>query len=212
VATVTCKHNHTTAMTTTIRCAGPNRPAQVASLGGTGSTLSQFTYAAGGNLTPGGRQNYTREAENRLVELTARTGAGPQTSLPLDYDWPGRRLRQPVRNDPTGSGNPTHDAQCVNDGGILLARTDHAVLHTSQPSLAHAYYHCDGSGNVTCLINTNGQVVARYSYDPYGNLLGMSGPLAGVNTYRFSSKEWGTLTPGFITTDTDSTSRICNGG
>ncbi len=43
---------------------------------------------------------------------------------------------------------------------------------------------------MTCLVDTNGQVVARYSYDPYGNLLGMSGPLAGVNTYRFSSKEW----------------------
>ncbi len=44
-----------TAMTTTIRCAGPNRLAQDSSLGGTGSTLSQFTYAAGGNLTQGGR-------------------------------------------------------------------------------------------------------------------------------------------------------------
>ena len=42
-------------MTTTIRCAGPNRLAQDSSLGGTGSTLSQFTYAAGGNLTQGGR-------------------------------------------------------------------------------------------------------------------------------------------------------------
>ncbi|MCW5553737.1 MAG: RHS repeat-associated core domain-containing protein, partial [Verrucomicrobiae bacterium] len=31
---------------------------------------------------------------------------------------------------------------------------------------------------------------ARYQYDPYGNLLGMAGPLAEANTYRFSSKEW----------------------
>ena len=41
-------------MTTTIRCAGPNRLAQDSSLGGTGSTLSHFTYAADGNLTQGG--------------------------------------------------------------------------------------------------------------------------------------------------------------
>jgi RHS repeat-associated protein len=33
-------------------------------------------------------------------------------------------------------------------------------------------------------------VVARYLYDPFGNLLSQSGPLADANLYRFSSKEW----------------------
>jgi RHS repeat-associated protein len=32
-------------------------------------------------------------------------------------------------------------------------------------------------------------VVARYSYDPFGNVLSKSGPLAEANVYRFSSKE-----------------------
>jgi len=76
-------------------------------------------------------------------------------------------------------------------GGIggLLARTENAKLVVGSPD-AHAYYHADGNGNVTCMVNTNGQVVARYHYDPYGNLLGSIGPLAEANTYRFSSKEW----------------------
>jgi len=76
-------------------------------------------------------------------------------------------------------------------GGIggLLARTDHGRMIAGDPS-AHAYYHCDGNGSVTALVDTNGVVVARYQYDPYGNLLGMSGPMAEANTYRFSSKEW----------------------
>jgi RHS repeat-associated protein len=39
-------------------------------------------------------------------------------------------------------------------------------------------------------MGTNGLVVARYNYDPYGNLLAMSGPLSEANLYRFSSKEW----------------------
>jgi RHS repeat-associated protein len=52
------------------------------------------------------------------------------------------------------------------------------------------FYHADGNGNVTCLIDTNNVVQGCYSYDPYGNLLAMSGPLAEANTYRFSSKEW----------------------
>jgi len=76
-------------------------------------------------------------------------------------------------------------------GGIggLLARTDNGQMIAGS-SLAHAYYHADGNGNITALVSTNGVLVARYNYDPYGNLLGMSGPLAEANTYRFSSKEY----------------------
>jgi RHS repeat-associated protein len=67
-------------------------------------------------------------------------------------------------------------------GGIggLLARTD---------SSGTAYYHSDAGGNVTTMTDSSGNVVARYLYDPFGNLLAKSGPLADVNTYRFSSKE-----------------------
>jgi len=54
----------------------------------------------------------------------------------------------------------------------------------------NAYYHCDGNGNVTCLISPNQTVVAKYLYDPFGNTLAQSGPLAEANPYRFSSKEW----------------------
>ncbi|SPE59469.1 hypothetical protein SBV1_3250001 [Verrucomicrobia bacterium] len=61
---------------------------------------------------------------------------------------------------------------------------------TAGLSSAHAYYHCDGNGNVTALVDTNGVILARYAYDPYGNILSMSGPLAEANLYRFSSKEW----------------------
>ena len=71
-------------------------------------------------------------------------------------------------------------------GGIggLLALT----LHSSLPT-PHFFYHADGNGNVTCLINEKQAVVARYVYEPFGNVLSMSGPLVEVNLYRFSSKE-----------------------
>ena len=77
-------------------------------------------------------------------------------------------------------------------GGIggLLARTGHAQLYGPDPSLAHAYYHADGNGNITCLVNSKQAVVARYLYDPYGNTLAASGLLADANSLRFSSKEW----------------------
>src|SRR5208283_1670844 len=68
--------------------------------------------------------------------------------------------------------------------GGLLARTD---LTTITPT--PAFYHADGNGNVTALVNTQQMVVARYLYDPYGNILAQSGILAAANLYRFSSKE-----------------------
>jgi RHS repeat-associated protein len=35
-----------------------------------------------------------------------------------------------------------------------------------------------------------GGMLARYHYDPFGNELSRSGPLANANVYRFSRKEW----------------------
>lgn len=75
-------------------------------------------------------------------------------------------------------------------GGIggLLARTDHHLLAIGN-SGANAYYHADANGNVTALINTGQYLVARYLYDPFGNILSQSGALASANLYQFSSKE-----------------------
>ena len=73
-------------------------------------------------------------------------------------------------------------------GGIggLLARS---VLAPAAGATSHAYYHADANGNVTALANTNGALVGRYWYDPFGNTLGVAGAAAQANLYRFSSKE-----------------------
>ena len=84
-------------------------------------------------------------------------------------------------------------------GGIggLLARNDRAQavpgLITSGGGSAFgipSYYHADGNGNVTMLISASQMIVAKYLYDPFGNVLAKCGLLADVNNYRFSSKEW----------------------
>ena len=46
------------------------------------------------------------------------------------------------------------------------------------------------AGNVTGLFDTNLNQAAYCLYDPYGNPIFASGPLAGVNRYGFSSKEF----------------------
>lgn len=72
-------------------------------------------------------------------------------------------------------------------GGIggLLARTDHQSIANNQPSTA--YYHSDGVGNITALMDGNGDVVGRYLYNPFGKLVGKWGALAGENAMQFSS-------------------------
>jgi RHS repeat-associated protein len=73
-------------------------------------------------------------------------------------------------------------------GGIggLLARSSG---YSSGAWTSHAYYHADGNGNITTLIDSSQSVVANYRYDPFGNTLLQSGTLADANVYRFSSKE-----------------------
>jgi YD repeat-containing protein len=50
------------------------------------------------------------------------------------------------------------------------------------------YYLYDGKGNVTALINTQGNVVAAYSYDPFGVLMEKTGSLD--QPFRFSTKRY----------------------
>jgi RHS repeat-associated protein len=72
-------------------------------------------------------------------------------------------------------------------GGIggLLARTESSGSETT-----HNYYHCDLGGNITALFSSDEKIVAHYIYDPFGNTIRASGPLAEGNTLRFSSKEY----------------------
>jgi RHS repeat-associated protein len=73
-------------------------------------------------------------------------------------------------------------------GGIggLLARS-HG--YSSGNWTNHNFYQADGNGNITFMINGSQAMVARYRYDPFGNLISQSGSLANANVYRFSSKE-----------------------
>jgi RHS repeat-associated protein len=100
-----------------------------------------------------------------------------------------------IKNLPTVSYTRGCDLSGSLDGvagiGGLLSRTDHSILNaqSSSPN-AHAYYHADGNGNITVLVNALQIVVAQYEYDPFGTILSSRGLLANSNIYRFSSKEF----------------------
>jgi RHS repeat-associated protein len=135
------------------------------------------------------RQEYEGAAE-MIMPLV------PTAGLPLvnvvNYIYDGWRVIQErnSNNVPQVSytRGPDLSGSLQGAGGIggLLARSSG---YSSGNWTSHDYYHADGNGNITCLVDTNQSLVASYRYDPYGNTLSESGTLAATNVYRFSSKE-----------------------
>lgn len=171
-------------------------------------------YDARGNLTNDGRRVFFYDDENQLVAVMVSNAWKSEFAydglmrrrVRREYTWSGsgwlltNEVRyiydgRPVLQERDSYNLPLVTYTRGNDlsgslqeaGGIggLLARSEMSNLQSP-----HAYYHSDGNGNVTALVNSNQIVVARYQYDPYGNVLAISGPLAEANLYRFSSKEW----------------------
>ena len=86
-----------------------------------------------------------------------------------------------------GVGLPRQSGATAGWIGGMLAKTD---------STGTYFYHADGGGSITAMMNTSQGVAATYQYDPYGNVIGWSGGggIAVNNKYRFSSKEVHTAT------------------
>ncbi len=172
-----------------------------------------FQYDGNGNLIYDGLRSFTYDDENQLIqvcvtnqwltqfaydgkmrrrirqECASQNGVWVQTNE-VYYVYDGNLVIQErdVNNLPTTTYTRGKDlsGSLQGAGGIggLLARTDHSSLATP-----HSFYHCDGNGNVTMLINDSQAIVAKYLYDAFGNILSKSGLLADANLYRFSSKE-----------------------
>jgi RHS repeat-associated protein len=179
-----------------------------------------FAYDANGNLTNDGQRVFQYDDENQLTNVFVPGQWRSEfvydglfrRRVRREYTWTGGAwsLTNEVRyvhdgllvlQERDGNNVPVLtytrgldlSGTMSGAGGIggLLARTAHPPPSSGlSPSAASLYFHSDGGGNVTTLLNANQRVVARYHYDPFGNPLGMSGPLAEANRYRFSSKEW----------------------
>ena len=177
-----------------------------------------YSYDLNGNLLSDGTRYFAYDDENQMISVTVSNMWQSQFAydgkmrrrIERDYNWNGSSWTQTNEVHFIYDGNVVVQERNTNNlpqvtytrgndlsgtlqgaGGIggLLARTDNSQLILGNSS-AHAYYHTDGNGNVTAMINNLQLIVAKYLYDSFGNTLSLSGPLAGANTYRFSSKEW----------------------
>jgi len=179
---------------------------------------NNYTYDLNGNLLSDGTRNFAYDDENQLIsvwvtnawrsdfaydgklrrrirrEYTWQASAWLQTNV-VNYVYDGnvvieeRDLNNLAKTIYTRGPDLSGSLQGAGGIGGLLARTDNQ-LSTINSLLATCYYHSDGNGNTTCLINTNQAIVAKYLYDPFGGILSQSGSLADANLYRFSSQEY----------------------
>src|SRR5258708_5554542 len=176
-------------------------------------STNSFTYDLNGNLTYDGNRSFDYDDENQLMRVTVTNNwkseftydgnrrrrirkefvwqnGGWSLSNEVHYVYDGNLVLQERdgNNVPTVSYTLGRDLSGSLEGaggiGGLLARTDYATIIPQ-----HAFYHADGNGNVTILLNSLQLVVAKYIYDPFGNILSKSGSLVDINLYRFSSKE-----------------------
>lgn len=181
-------------------------------------TSTTFRYDPNGNLVADDRRSFTYDACNQLVAILVTNGPSASTLTEFVYDALGRR-RISRENTWTGSAwTPTAETRYVYAGPLVVQERDPhnspSITYTRGPDLGggfataggigglralsqhsafgprHFYYHADGAGNVTAILDSNQSVAARYAYDPFGVTLAMTGPLATINPYRFSSKEF----------------------
>jgi RHS repeat-associated protein len=177
-----------------------------------------YSYDLNGNLLTDGTRHFTYDDENQLVSVwVANTWSNNfmydgllRKRIERDYAWNGSSWvktnevrfvyddnlviqERDINNLPQVTYTRGNDLSGTMQGaggiGGLLARTDMGQWIIGSPT-AHAYYHADGNGNITMLINGYQAIVAKYLYDPYGNTLSLGGSLASANKFRFSSKEW----------------------
>lgn len=170
-----------------------------------------FSYDLNGNLLTNGARFFEYDDENQLVRVTE------PTKWKSEFTYDGK-MRRRVRKEYLWQNSTwalSNEVRYVYDGNLVLQERDANNLplisysrgrdlggsvegaggiggllaRTDYGSQQHAYYYADANGNVTSLINTNQVLVAKYLYDPFGNILAMSGPLVEANLYRFSSKE-----------------------
>jgi RHS repeat-associated protein len=181
-------------------------------------TNSAYAYDLNGNLLTDGTRCFAYDDENELISVWATNvwrndfvyDGKLRRRIERDFTWSGGAWAQTNEIHFIYDGNLVVQERNTNNqpvveytrgkdlsgsfqgaGGIggLLARSQDSLPPTPF-YMAHSYYHADGNGNVTMLINASQTMAAKYLYDAFGNTLAQSGYLAAANTYRFSSKEW----------------------
>jgi RHS repeat-associated protein len=163
-------------------------------------TPQTFTYDDDGNLLSDGKFTYTWNAENRLIEIH-----NSSFLIRNSYDYMGRRTSKKVYTHNGTDWVLSKHEQFAYNGYKQIASF---VIHNSSFVIEHSYtwqptgqdvplwikdgtnyyyYIVDGNKNIRSMVDTTGNEVASYDYNPFGKVTGR-GTYASTNLFRFSSE------------------------
>ena len=139
-----------------------------------GSTT--FTYDGNGNETGNSAgRSFAYNAKDQVVSATPAGGS----AIPMSYTGAGQFLRVTAgsttfQNSELGLTREATTSYTRDDDGLLLGRRTSTTNH---------YYLLDGLGSVAAVTDASGNVVATYSYEPFGKVQSETGTLQ--NPYRW---------------------------
>jgi RHS repeat-associated protein len=153
-----------------------------------------YTYDLNGNLVSDGARGYDYDDANQLIRISATN----QWKSEFVYDALGRRLIRREYIWQRSAWLQVDEVRYVWLGMSVLQERNAAnnvrVTYTGRLAREDAnstcFYFSDGNGNLSSLIDSSGNIKARYRYDSFGNLLSKSGSLADANLIRFSGKKY----------------------
>lgn len=178
---------------------------------GVGST-SGLSYDEAGNLaqvnSTSGLSDYQFDDANRLKAIVTRDAAGVAQSK-TEFVYDGTSMLKVSKSFTWNNGAWVAQSQKgrVYDGmNVMQERNTSGALSALYVrgmdmgggiggllcrvfDVGTSFMHYDGRGNVVQLTDALGAVSGKYTYDAYGNTLSQTGGAAGLNPYRFSTKE-----------------------
>jgi RHS repeat-associated protein len=174
---------------------------------------TRYLYDQRGNLIKDGKYTYHWNPANQLSEVRDKTNG--QVIATHLYDEQGRRTCSQIQGmirffiyDGDSyrvlyETNEQHQILCYymyGECGRLFSVTFLSTTHEwitwmrkkfgiTEKGLPNGtyFYHTNHRGDVLAVTNTENDIVARYRYDAWGNILEMSGPFAKLNPYRYAS-------------------------
>jgi len=177
---------------------------------------TSYVYDGNGNLLYDGLRTFVYDDENQLIQVLVSNQWMSQFSydgklrrrIRQEYTWQSSQWVQTnavyyvydgnlvvqernISNLPTTTYTRGLDLNSsLQDGGGIGGLLAMTLNSAPGPSSSNTYYyHSEGNGNVTMMVNPWQYIVAKYLYDAFGNVLSASGTMAQQNLYRFSSKE-----------------------
>jgi RHS repeat-associated protein len=143
-----------------------------------GGALSTYSYDPRGNLlqtvSPTGTTTYTWDARDRMTGVVL-----PDTSMvSYVYDHENRRVASTEAGATTSylwdrlSAYGDVLAEYDSTGAVVVEYTLGLIGLISQKTSAdQEYFLTDGQGNTRLTLNSQGNIVSRYSYDAFGNMI-----------------------------------------